>query len=140
MQLSRGFRALKAWMSFQEHGSDKLGRLVRQNVAQARYLADIVERTPELELLAPVPLNVVCFRHRGRPGQSAAAVDEQNREILVRLHESGTAVPSGTTVGGRFALRVAITNHRSRRADFDLLVAAALEAAQRVLAAAPVGA
>jgi aromatic-L-amino-acid decarboxylase len=140
VQLSRGFRALKAWMSFREHGSDKLGRLVRQNAAQARYLADLVLRTPALELLAPVPLNVVCFRHRGRPGQDAAAVDELNREILVRLHESGTAVPSGTTVAGRVAIRVAITNHRSRRADFDLLVAAALEAAQGVLDAAPVGA
>ncbi len=127
-------------MSFQEHGSDRLGRLVRQNFAQARYLADIVERTPALELLAPVPLNVVCFRHRGRPDQDAAAVDELNREILVRLHESGTAVPSGTTVGGRFAIRVAITNHRSRRPDFDLLVDASLRAAQGVLDGASVGA
>jgi aromatic-L-amino-acid decarboxylase len=140
VQLSRGFRAFKAWMSFQEHGSEKLGRLVRQNVAQAAYLAGLVARTPELELLAPVPLNVVCFRHRGRPGQDPAAVDELNRELLVRLHESGTAVPSGTTVGGRVALRVAITNHRSRRADFDLLVDAALRAAQAVQDSAAVGA
>lgn len=140
VQLSRGFRAFKAWMSFREHGSDKLGRLVRQNAAQAAYLAARIARTPELELLAPVPLNVVCFRHRGRPGQDADAVDAVNREVLVRLHESGVAVPSGTVVGGRAAIRVAITNHRSRRADFDLLVDATLRAAADVLDAAPVGA
>jgi aromatic-L-amino-acid/L-tryptophan decarboxylase len=134
VQLSRSFRALKAWMSFQEHGARKLGRVVRQNVEQARYLAARVEATPELELAAPVPLNVVCFRHRGRPGATPDEQDELNRELLVRLQESGEAVPSGTVLGGRYALRVAITNHRSRRADFDLLVRATLRAAESVLA------
>jgi len=132
VQLSRGFRALKAWMSFQEHGALKLGRIVRQNVEQARYLARLVEAAPELELAAPVPLNVVCFRHRGEQGAPVAEQDELNREILVRLQESGEAVPSGTVVGGRFALRAAITNHRSRRSDFDLLVRATLRAAEAV--------
>jgi glutamate/tyrosine decarboxylase-like PLP-dependent enzyme len=134
VQLSRSFRALKAWMSFQEHGVRKLGRVVRQNVAQARHLASLVEASPELELAAPVPLNVVCFRHRGPAGLSPAEQDELNREILVRLHESGEAVPSGTVVGGRFALRCAITNHRSRRHDFDLLVRATGRAGEAVLA------
>jgi len=129
VQLSRSFRALKAWMSIQEHGVRKLGRVVRQNVEQARHLAGLVEATPELELAAPVPLNVVCFRHRGWPGFTAEEQDELNREILVRLHESGEAVPSGTVLDGRFALRVAITNHRSRRHDFELLVRATLRVA-----------
>ncbi len=129
VQLSRGFRALKAWMSFQEHGVRKLGRIVLQNVEQARYLAGLVEAAPELELAAPVALNVVCFRHRGLPGGSPEEQDELNRELLIRLHESGDAAPSGTVVGGRFALRCAITNHRSRRHDFDLLVRSTLRAA-----------
>jgi glutamate/tyrosine decarboxylase-like PLP-dependent enzyme len=133
VQLSRGFRALKAWMSIQEHGVLKLGRIVRQNVEQARYLAGLVRATPELELAAPVPLNIVCFRHRGRPGFTADERDELNRELLVRLQESGEAVPSGTVLDGRFAIRVAITNHRSRRPDFDLLVRASLRAAESVL-------
>lgn len=141
VQLSRGFRALKAWMSLQEHGARKLGRIVRQNVEQARYLAGLIEATPELQLAAPVPLNVVCFRHRGRPGASADERDQLNRELLVRLHESGEAVPSGTVLDGRFAIRVAITNHRSRRPDFDLLVRASLRAAEAaLLARAPRGA
>jgi aromatic-L-amino-acid/L-tryptophan decarboxylase len=127
MQLSRGFRALKVWMSFKAHGARALGRLVEQNVSQARYLRDRIAATPELELLAPVPLNVVCFRFVV-PGADGATLNRVNQEILVRVQESGLAVPSSTVLNGRFALRVAITNHRSRREDFDMLVDGVLAA------------
>jgi aromatic-L-amino-acid/L-tryptophan decarboxylase len=121
IQLTRGFRALKVWMSLKEHGLDRYARLVRQNIEQARYLAQLVREAPDLELLAPVPLNIVCFRYVA-PGRDGAALDALNQELLIQLHEQGIAVPSNLTLGGRFALRVAITNHRSRREDFDLLV------------------
>jgi aromatic-L-amino-acid decarboxylase len=130
MQLSRGFRALKVWMSLKAHGARTFGRLVEQNVSQARYLRDRVLATPELELLAPVPLNVVCFRYVA-PGADDAALNRINQEILIRVQESGLAVPSSTVLNGRFALRVAITNHRSRREDFDMLVDGVLAAAPR---------
>jgi glutamate/tyrosine decarboxylase-like PLP-dependent enzyme len=120
-QLSRGFRALKAWMSIKEHGIQKYGRLIQQNVNQARYLAGLVDDSPDLERLAPAPLNIVCFRFKG-DHLDDMALNRLNQELLIRLHESGIAVPSYTTLGGRYALRVAITNHRSRREDFDLLV------------------
>jgi glutamate/tyrosine decarboxylase-like PLP-dependent enzyme len=121
IQLTRGFRALKAWMSFKEHGIRKYGRLIQQNVDQARYLAGLVDAEPDLERLAPVPLNVVCFRFVA-DGLDDAALNELNQELLIRLHESGVAAPSYTTLNGRYALRAAITNHRSRREDFDILV------------------
>ena len=110
-------------MAFKEHGTDKLGRLIEQNVAQAAYLAERVRSERALELLAPVPLNVVCFRF---VGDGAGDLNALNQKIVVRLHESGVAAPSYTTLGGRFAIRVAITNHRSRREDFDLLVSEVL--------------
>jgi len=125
VQLSRGFRALKVWMSLKAHGADAWGRLVEQNVAQARHLRDRVLAEQRLELLAPAPLNVVCFRYVA-PGLDAAALDAVNEEILLRVQERGIAVPSSTVLGGRFALRVAITNHRSRLEDFDLFVDAVL--------------
>jgi glutamate/tyrosine decarboxylase-like PLP-dependent enzyme len=115
IELSRGFRALKAWMSLKALGVDAITAVVEQNVEQAQYLASLIERSQRLELAAEVPLNIVCFRYAG-------ADDVQNREILMRLQESGVAVPSGTVLDGRFAIRVAISNHRSRREDFDLLV------------------
>jgi glutamate/tyrosine decarboxylase-like PLP-dependent enzyme len=121
VQLSRGFRALKVWMSIKEHGISKFARLIRQNVEQARYLEGLVRRDPRLELVAPVPSNIVCFRYVGtRP--DAVGLNDLNKELLLRLHESGVAAPSYTTLGDMYALRVCITNYRSTFDDFDLLV------------------
>ena len=120
-QLSRNFRALKAWMSIKEHGSHKYGRLIQQNIDQAQYLAKQVEQSSQLELLAPVPLNVVCFRYLA-PDLNQGELDDLNQRILVELQEGGKAVVSGTRISGKFALHVAHTNHRSRREDFDLLM------------------
>jgi glutamate/tyrosine decarboxylase-like PLP-dependent enzyme len=125
IQLTRGFRALKIWMSFKEHGIEKFGRMIHQNVKQARYLASRVKREPELELVAPAPLNIVCFRYHPQSFEGTR-LNELNQELLVRLHESGIAVPSYTTLNGTYALRAAITNHRSRLEDFDILVDAVL--------------
>lgn len=119
-QLSRGFKALKVWAQIRAYGLDRLARQLEQNVAHVRQLARRIETEPRLELAAPVSLNIVCFRYRPAAGEANA--DAVNRELLMRLQESGVAVPSGTVLDGRFALRVANTNQRSRRSDFDLLV------------------
>ena len=126
VQLSRGFRALKVWMSFKTHGVNAFAQLIHQNVRQAHYLAGLVTKHPRLELLAPAPLNVVCFRF-AVPGADDAALNALNTEILLRIQESGLAIPSQTMLNGKFAIRVAITNHRSRREDFDLLVRSVAE-------------
>ena len=120
-ELSRGFRALRIWMAVQEHGFRKYGQLIEQNVRQAAYLRERIASAPELELLAPAPLNIVCFRYAA-PGRDEPALTALNQGILADLQEQGIAVPSSTVLDGRFALRVAICNHRSRREDFDLLV------------------
>ena len=120
VQLSRSFRALKVWMSLKEQGAEKLGRMIQQNIDQSKYLEGLVNADPELELLAPVSLNIVCFRYRNRE------IDEgdwnaMNEEILLRIQESGSAVPSHTILDGAFAIRVANTNHRTQRQDLDRL-------------------
>jgi len=138
MELSRGFKALKVWMLLKEHGIQKYARLVRQNLDQAQYLGQLIADSPDLELVAGISLNIVCYRYNpGGPGEKGAngkgldkrgldekSLNDLNREILMRLHEQGIAVPSYTMLGGRYAIRVAITNHRSSREDFDLLVSA----------------
>jgi aromatic-L-amino-acid decarboxylase len=120
-ELSRGFRALKAWMSLKEHGVRKYARLVQQNIDQARYLVELIDAAPELELAAPVMLNAVCFRYT-RVGLDHAALDELNKQIEIELQERGIAVPSVTTIRGKCVLHLVHTNHRSRREDFDILV------------------
>jgi glutamate/tyrosine decarboxylase-like PLP-dependent enzyme len=133
LQLSRGFRALKVWMAFKTHGIDLIGRLIAQNVAHIRYLSDLVDAHPKLQRLAPAPLNVCCFRFVA-PDLDEAALNALNEEILWRLQESGIALPSHTVLNGRFAIRVANTNQRSRQEDFDTLVQAVLEIGARVTA------
>jgi glutamate/tyrosine decarboxylase-like PLP-dependent enzyme len=125
IQLTRGFRALKVWFGLRTAGLERHARLVEQNVAQAAHLVELVEASDELELVAPAPLNVVNFRYRA-PGLAASELDRLNERLLVRLQEDGVAVPSSTVLGGRFCVRVAITNHRTRRDDLDALVAGAV--------------
>lgn len=121
VELSRGFRALKVWFSLKEHGLNTFQAMIEQNVEQCRYLSELVQSTPDLELLAPAPLNVVCFRFRGGFKDEDKLL-EVNREIVLRLQEQGIAAPSTTIIGGKFAIRVANVNHRTRREDFEVLV------------------
>ena len=62
--LSRGFRALKVWFTLKVYGIEALGASISRSCALARYLEDRIAATPELELMAPVELNIVCFRYR----------------------------------------------------------------------------
>jgi len=126
LQLSRGFRALKIWMSIKEHGLDRFGRLIDRNIAQAHELAQLIRAEPRLELVAPVHTNIVCFRYNPG-GLDAGALNALNQELLIRLHESGVAAPSYTTLGERYCLRAAIANHRTTSADLPVLVHAVTE-------------
>ncbi len=121
LQLSRGFRALKVWLSFKEHGLDKYARLIDQNIAQAQHLGELVRAADELELMTPVGLNIVCFRYRGQGG-TQEQLNALNEELLIRLHEGGVVAPSYTTLNGSYCLRAAIVNHRTRSADLALLI------------------
>jgi aromatic-L-amino-acid decarboxylase len=107
-------------MSLQEHGLDKFARLIRQNIAQANYLATLIKQHDQLELMAPVSTNIVCFRFN--PGIEEDRLNELNKEILMQIQEEGIAAPSYTKLNGRYCLRVANVNHRSVLQDFDLLV------------------
>lgn len=118
--LSRGFRALKAWFTIKVYGAEKLGRVIAGTCHLASRLADKIGEHPELELMAPVSLNIVCFRHRG------ADPDHLNRAIVADIQESGIAAPSSTTLNDHLVIRVAIVNHRSQERDLDALLAAVL--------------
>lgn len=128
--LSRGFRALKVWMTLKAYGADRLGAVVDQCCALAQRLAAHVTAEPALELLAPVPLNIVCFRVRPRGVGGADGLDRLNADIVADLQEAGIAAPSTTTLGGKLAIRAAIVNHRTTERDIDQLVPAVLAAAR----------
>jgi glutamate/tyrosine decarboxylase-like PLP-dependent enzyme len=120
LELSRGFRALKVWMSMKEQGVNRIGAAIQKNIEQAHYLGTLVEQTPVLELLTPVSMNIVCLRYRADIFE--AELDTFNRDLLSELQLRGIAVPSHTVVNGKFAIRVCVANHRSETEDFDALI------------------
>ena len=119
--LSRGFRALKTWFTLKTYGTEKLGAIITRSCALAGYLEARILAEPRLELLAPVNLNIVCFRYR------CEDADKVNGEIVVDIQESGIAAPSTTVLDGRLAIRAAIVNHRTDVSDIDAMIAAVLE-------------
>jgi aromatic-L-amino-acid decarboxylase len=119
--MSRGFRSLKTWFTLKTYGTDALGATIGRTCALARCLEAKIAAEPMLELLAPVQLNIVCFRYR------SDEADRVNAGIVASLHESGIAAPSTTTLDGRLAIRAAIVNHRTDMRDIEALVSAVLE-------------
>lgn len=138
LQTTRGFKALKIWMALKEHGVDKFGRLIDQNIAQAHYLDGLIRAEPRLELAAPTIISIVCFRY-SPPDIRGWTSKALNTEIMLRLQEEGLAALSDTTVHGEHCLRVAISNHRTRREDLDLLVAAILRIGAALVEEGPPG-
>jgi aromatic-L-amino-acid decarboxylase len=130
-ELSRGFRALKAWISIKEHGSKKYARIIQQNIDQAFYLGKLIKASPQLELSAPISLNIVCFRFVSSD-LTDLLLDEINKKIAIDLQERGIAVLTGTVINGKYVLRVANTNHRSRREDFEILVSEVLNTGKKL--------
>lgn len=121
LQLSRRFRALKIWMSLKEHGSERFGRMISRNVDQAFYLGDLVNAHNDLELLAPIGMDIVCFRYNPG-GMDQEALNALNKEIKIQLEERAIAIPGYTTLEGNYCIRIAISSHRSTHQDFDELV------------------
>ncbi|MGB8397579.1 pyridoxal phosphate-dependent decarboxylase family protein [Bradyrhizobium sp.] len=118
--LSRGFRALKTWFTLKTYGTEKLGAVITRTCALAGYLEARILSEPRLELLAPVQLNIVCFRYR------AADANKVNGDIVIDIQESGIAAPSTTLIDGQLAIRAAIVNHRTDTCDLDALLAAVI--------------
>lgn len=114
--LSRSFRALKTWFTFKVYGTQALGSVISRTCELARYLEHRINELPQLELMAPVELNIVCFRYR------AQDANRVNEKIVIELQESGIVAPSTTMIDGQIAIRAAIVNHRTGRDEIDMLV------------------
>ena len=130
LELSREFRALKVWFALRHYGIDALGASIARTCDLAAALAARVRERDELELLAPVTLNVVCFRAHPAQIDDEAALDRLNEAVAIAVQESGAAVLSTTRVAGKRALRACIVNHRTVEADLDVVIATVRTAAR----------
>ncbi|WP_051076813.1 pyridoxal phosphate-dependent decarboxylase family protein [Henriciella marina] len=133
-ELSRGFRALKIWAHIAEFGTKRLGEAISHNCRLIERLASLVDDTDEFERLAPISTSICCFRYVAA-GLENAQLDALNEEIVIRLQEIGIAAPSTTGIGGRLAIRVNMTNHRTREQDLHILLDAIRELAPAAIEA-----
>lgn len=129
--LSRSFKALKVWFTLKTYGVKRMGEMMSATCQLAQQLALRVQDSPELELLAPVQLNIVCFRYR------CEDADRINSEIVAAVQESGIAAPSATLVNGQVAIRAALFNHRTQTKHIDALIASVLQIGRRVAQRSP---
>lgn len=108
---SRRARAFSVWATLEAYGREGYRALVEGHLELAQRLADLVDAAPELERLAEVPLNIVCFRYN--PGdRSDAELDELNRRLGESILSDGGVLAGTTLYEGRVALRPAIVNWR----------------------------
>lgn len=128
IELSRRFLALKLWMSFKEHGTEAIGKIVDQNYRQARYLVSLINKTPELELVVPCPTIIICFRYV-LEGKSDHELNKLNQDILVNIQKKGVSFPSYTTLEGKYCIRSCFVQHRVTIDDVDILYNEVLRAA-----------
>jgi glutamate/tyrosine decarboxylase-like PLP-dependent enzyme len=128
---SRRARALATWATLRAYGRDGYRAMVERHLALAKRMAAAVEEAPELELLAPATLNIVCFRYRP-PDASEEELDELNRRLGAMVLEDGRVFFGTTVYGGQVAFRPAIVNWRTTESDVDLLVEVVLELGARL--------
>lgn len=122
IELSRRFRALKLWMSLQYHGRRAFRDAIARDLHHAQMLAEMISSHAEMELLAPVPLSAVCFRHRSK----------DNQAILRRVIARGRVYLSNATINGQFALRACFVNHRTTTDDVRAIVSEVIAAADEL--------
>jgi glutamate/tyrosine decarboxylase-like PLP-dependent enzyme len=149
IELSRRFRALKIWLTLKYYGAERIAESVADDIAMARYLAQLVDAAEDFELLAPVALSICCFRYlpaRLRKQLEAAQNNEErervnaqlnhlNERIMQVVQRGGRAYLSNAVLRGKFALRACIINFRTTRADIDITFEVVQEAARQIEAA-----
>ncbi|MFO7756741.1 MAG: aminotransferase class I/II-fold pyridoxal phosphate-dependent enzyme [Bacteroidales bacterium] len=124
IQLTKDFKALKVWMTFKAYGAEKLKAAIENDCKLAGYAAEIINNADDFELLAPVPLSIVCFRYTGKNGKyrnNEEQLDIINEKILEGIEEDGRVFFAGTRINGKTSLRINLTNHRRNRDDIDFL-------------------
>jgi glutamate/tyrosine decarboxylase-like PLP-dependent enzyme len=129
MELSRRFRALKLWLSLRYHGLRAFRDAIRNNLDQAQHLAAAIKQNAELEVVAPVELSAVCFRHLVSQGAAEEERNAFNLNLLKKVVSRGKIYLSNAELRGRFCLRACIVNHLTTDADIDAVVPEVLAAA-----------
>ncbi len=117
--LGRRFRALKLWFVIRNYGTEGLQTRLRRHIAMARELASRIEADNNYELMAPVTLNLVCFRCKPSGWEDEPAIDRLNEDLLRSINQSGRAYMTHTRVAGRYAIRMVIAQTHVEQRHVD---------------------
>ena len=127
-QFSRGFDALKVWVSLLAHGRTAYARRIEHDASSTRYLGALVEEHPDFELMCEPRLSICCFRYRpAGGGADEEELDRLNQRLMTALQSDGRVYCSNAVIGGRFGLRACIVNFRTEAEDVDRLLAVAAD-------------
>jgi len=131
LPLTKEFKALKVWMTLKAYGAKRIRKEIANDIAKAQHLLDLVDETSELELMAPAPLSIVCFRY------NSGNLEEQelnalNDKIIAEIENDGRVFLTGTKIEGQTALRTCFINHRTENDDIKLLRDVVLEIAENL--------
>jgi aromatic-L-amino-acid decarboxylase len=132
VQLGRRFRALKLWMVLRYFGQEGLAARIREHCRLAQLFASWVRDAPDWELLAPVPLSLVCFRHNPKKEErSDAELDALNEAIMNEVNSTGRAYLSHTKLNDKLTLRLSIGNIRTTEEHISRVWEIIKESAER---------
>lgn len=126
LPLTKEFRALKVWMTIKAFGATRLREEIASDIEKAMYLSELVKSDKNLELMAPAPLSIVCFRYNPG-GIEGAAINKLNDQIIQEIESDGRIFLTGTKINEKNALRVCFINPRTEKEDIELLKKVVLE-------------
>jgi glutamate/tyrosine decarboxylase-like PLP-dependent enzyme len=130
-QLTRYARAIKVWLGVSYYGTEALGGAIAEAIARAEYAEEIVRKSPELEVMAPARLGILCFRAHPSGWEPGDALDDFNRRVLERVNQGGQYLLSSTRLKGAFSLRICTPGFRTTRADMEAVLAQVVAATRR---------
>lgn len=121
LPLTKEFKALKVWVTLKTYGAQKIREAIKSDIDKAEYLVNIIRQDKQLEMMAPAPLSIVCFRYN--PGNlKPKAINNLNDRMVEEIEKDGRIFLTGTKIKGHTALRVCFINHRTKKSDVDYLV------------------
>lgn len=121
LPLTKSFKSLKVWMTLKAYGAKRLRETIQADIDNAQYLESLIQKSENFELLAPVPLSIVCFRYTPS-GMDKSSIEHLNRKLAHAIEQDGRIFLTATIVNGKTALRTCFINPRTTKKDVEWIL------------------
>jgi len=120
IQLGRRFRALKLWFVIRTYGVNGLQSLIKKHLALAQDFKAKLESDPSFEIIAPIPLNVICFRYHPKGTDNGESLNRINNELLEKINSTGKIFLTHTKLDEKYVIRMVTAQTQAEQKDIDL--------------------